>query len=186
MTFDNYKIRLIRIEDGEQFLRLITANRARIAEYFPKTSKAVFDKISAIEYIKLKINAADENEHFCFIIEDDAEHKLSGVIFLKNFDWTIPKCELGYFIDKDMEGKGITTKAISEIIKFSFDKLKLNKLFLRTALTNFSSKKVAEKNGFLAEGILRKDFKTETGELIDVVYYGLIKEQHYHPKVDII
>jgi len=113
---------------------------------------------------------------YCFIIEDVKEGKLAGAIFLKNFDFTIPKCELGYFIDKEYEGKGVTSKATTKIVRYCFDNLKLNKIFLRAAATNFPSKKVAEKNGFITEGILRKDFKTEAGELIDVVYYGLLKE----------
>jgi ribosomal-protein-serine acetyltransferase len=167
---------LIHTEDVDQFLELITANRTRISEYFPKTAKAVYDKTSTTAFIKAKNNSANEKDNYCFVIEDTLEHKLSGVIFLKSFDWTIPKCELGYFIDKNKEGKGITTKAISEIIKFCFGELKLNKLFLRAARDNFSSKKVAEKNGFIAEGILRKDFKTENRNLIDVIYYGLLKE----------
>lgn len=177
MTFDNYIIRLIRQEDAEQFLELVMANRPYISNYFQTTSKTVYDKKSAKEYIKTKINLANDKVHYCFVIEDISEHKLSGSLFLKNFDWTIPKCELGYFIDKNKEGKGITTKATAEIIKFCFDRLKLNKLFLRAAADNFPSRKVAEKNGFIAEGIIRNDFKTENGVLIDVVYYGLLREQ---------
>lgn len=177
MTFDNYSIRLIRTEDTVQLLELINTNRTRISNYFQKTSKAVYDKSSAKTYIKESISAANRKEHFCFVIEDTLEHKLSGVIFLKKFDWAIPKCELGYFIDKDKEGKGITTKALAEIINYCFDSLKLNKLFLRAAVDNFQSKKVAEKNGFIIEGILRKDFKTQDGVLIDVVYYGLLREK---------
>ncbi len=175
LTFDNYKIRLIRPEDTIQLLELVNTNRTRISNYFQKTSKAVYDKNSAKAWIKDRIISANKKEHYCFIIEDTFEHKLSGVVFLKNFDWAIPKCEIGYFIDKNKEGKGITTKATAEIIKFCFDNLKLNKLFLRAAIDNFSSKKVAEKNGFLPEGILRNDFKTEKGILIDVVYYGLLR-----------
>lgn len=177
MTFDNYSIRLIHPDDTEQLLALINANRTRISNYFQKTSKAVYDKSSSKAYIKASIKAANLKEHYCFVIEDPLEHKLSGVIFLKKFDWAIPKCELGYFIDKDKEGKGITTKALAEIINYCFDSLKLNKLFLRAAVDNFQSKKVAEKNGFITEGILRKDFKTQDGVLIDVAYYGLLREK---------
>jgi ribosomal-protein-serine acetyltransferase len=176
MTFDNYSIRLIRSEDAEQLLELVTDNKTRISNYLPKTANSVYDATSAALFIKAKNDSANQKEHYCFVIEDIKEHKLSGLIFLKSFDWTIPKCELGYFIDKNKEGQGITSKAVSEIIKFCFNNLKLNRLFLRAAVDNFGSKKVAENNGFIAEGILRKDYKTGSGELIDVVYYGLLKE----------
>jgi RimJ/RimL family protein N-acetyltransferase len=51
----------------------------------------------------------------------------------------------------------------------------LNKIFMRIAEDNVSSRRVAEKNEFKIEGVLRKDFKTAEGKLIDVVYYGLIQ-----------
>jgi RimJ/RimL family protein N-acetyltransferase len=175
MTFDNYILRPLLMKDADQLLDLVTMNRTRISNYLPKTAKAIYDKRSAKVYIREKLRNAKELREFCFLIEDQAEKKLCGAVFLKNFEWSVPKCELGYFIDKNEEGKGITTGALKEIITYCFENLKLNKLFLRTAIDNIGSKKVAEKNGFIEEGILRKDFMTERGELIDVVYYGLIK-----------
>ena len=83
---------------------------------------------------------------------------------------------MGYFIDKDYEGKGIITKGLSQVIRFCFDTLKLKKLFLRIDPDNFPSKRVAEKNGFIVEGTLRSEYRTGNGDLIDLVYYGLVNE----------
>jgi RimJ/RimL family protein N-acetyltransferase len=148
----------------------------RISNYLPKTAKAVHDKASAAAYIKEKIRNAREMKEFCFLIVDDSVQNPCGAIFLKNFEWSVPKCELGYFIDKEYEGKGITGQALKEITVFCFENLKLNKLFIRAAIDNTASRKVAEKAGFREEGLLRKDFMNEKAELIDVVYYGLVKE----------
>lgn len=175
MNFDNYILRLINKGDALAFLTLVLNNRSRINNYLPKTTKANSDAESTILYIDQKVRQAEANENFCFVIEDKDTKKLAGAVFLKSFDWSVPKCELGYFVDKDYEGKGITSRSISEIINYCFNVLKINKLFLRTALDNIGSRRVAEKNGFLEEGVLRKDFMNENGELIDVVYYGLIR-----------
>ncbi len=35
-----------------------------------------------------------------------------GFIDLKNIDWRVPKSEIGFFIDTDYAGKGITSKAL--------------------------------------------------------------------------
>jgi ribosomal-protein-serine acetyltransferase len=176
MTFDNYILRPLQSGDAEGLLVLVTVNRERISNYLPKTAKAITDKRSVHRYIKEKMKNAEEMREFCFLIIDKDTEKPCGAIFLKSFEWTIPKCELGYFIDAAYEGKGIITKGLKEITHYCFEKLKINKLFLRSAVDNHGSKRVAEKSGFLEEGILRKDFMTRNGELVDVVYYGLIKE----------
>ena len=98
-----------------------------------------------------------------------------GQLAIKNIDWTIPKAELGYFIDQAHEGKGIVTEALQIVIQYAFADLKMNKLFLRTLVGNVGSQKVAEKNGFIKEGILRKEFKSGNNKLEDVVYYGLLR-----------
>lgn len=157
-------------------LALIENNRSRIRAYLPKTAGSITDKASAKAYIKLKMQNSAERREFCFLITDLGSSQLCGAIFLKNFEWSVPKCELGYFIDSNYEGKGITSLAIKKIVSYCFSSMRLNKIFIRSALDNAASRMVAEKNGFKEEGIIRKDFMTERGELIDVVYYGLVNE----------
>jgi len=176
MNFDNFQLRLIRREDALSFFTLVDSNRDRIGNYLPKTTKGNSTPEFTVLYIDQKLIQAEAKENFCFVIEDQETKKLAGAVFLKSFDWSVPKCELGYFIDKNYEGRGITSRSIREIINYCFRELKLNKLFLRSAIDNAGSKRVAEKNGFIVEGVLRKDFMTESGDLIDVVYYGLIRE----------
>jgi ribosomal-protein-serine acetyltransferase len=50
------------------------------------------------------------------------------------------------------------------------------KLFLRTQALNTQACGLAEKLGFEKEGLLRKDYKTTSDELVDLVYYGLLKK----------
>ncbi|MFT5779805.1 MAG: ribosomal-protein-serine acetyltransferase [Crocinitomicaceae bacterium] len=40
-----------------------------------------------------------------------------------------------------------------------------------------AAKKLAESCGFEIEGTIRKDYKTTSGELIDLIYYGLLKSK---------
>lgn len=174
LSFANYLLRSLNKNDSDKLLSLVNNNRERIRSYLPKTANAIKDNESARAFIEIKIRNQLEKTEFCFLIEDIAEKKFAGLFFLKNFDWTVSKCELGYFIDKELEGKGIISETMSVIIPWCFKSLKLNKLFLRSAKDNLGSRRVALKNGFMEEGTLRKDFMTENGELIDVVYYGLI------------
>jgi len=95
---------------------------------------------------------------------------------VKNIDWVIPRGEIAYIISEEYEGKGIMTEALTVIIKFSFENLSMNRLFLRVMTNNNRSYELAERCGFSREGILRKDHKTYEGELVDLYYYGMTRE----------
>ncbi|HRY63322.1 MAG TPA: GNAT family N-acetyltransferase [Patescibacteria group bacterium] len=63
--------------------------------------------------------------------------------------------DIGYFIDEAYWGKGIATEAVKLIEKFAYKVLKLYRLELRIKPKNKASIKVAIKNGYRKEGLLR-------------------------------
>ena len=96
---------------------------------------------------------------------------------LKNFDWRVPKCEFAYFIDKSYEGKGIISKVTKVLIDHCFKVLKMSKVWIETGEDNIGSKTIALKNGFKLEGLLRNNFRDAEGNLLNLEYYGLLKEE---------
>ena len=99
-----------------------------------------------------------------------------GCVFVKSIDWNIPKAEIGYFVDHRHTGKGIVTKAVSRVVQYCFEKLGLRKLLIKTHESNIGSRRVAEKNGFRIEGTIRNDHKTTDGQILDMIYYGLTRD----------
>jgi ribosomal-protein-serine acetyltransferase len=175
LNFDTYRLRLIAEEDASALFHLIEKNRTRLRDYFPNSIKSIISADSALLYIREKIRQSQNKVFYCFVIEEQNTKGLVGIVFVKNVEWTIPKAELAYFIDSDFEGKGIISKSLALVIRYGFETLKLNKLYLRAAGDNKASQRVAEKNGFRQEGTLRSDFKTSDGKLIDLIYYGLLR-----------
>jgi RimJ/RimL family protein N-acetyltransferase len=176
MKFDHYIIMPVETKDAAGILELVATNRERLTDYFPGTTARVQDRASAKSFVADKIAEAEKKDQFTFMIYDTAVKKCAGMMYVKSIDWRIPKAEIAYFIDKAYEGKGIITKAVGCITDYCFSVFGMNKLFLRAAQNNTGSKRVAEKNGFMLEGTLRKDFRTGDGKLIDLYYFGLIKE----------
>lgn len=176
MHFDSFNIRQIKKSDAPEYFLFIESNRKRIARYFPTTTSSTKDLDSTIRLISSQLSMSRKKEFFHFLICDTLSNTIVGSIIIKNIDWNIQKCELGYFINKNHEGKGITTKAISLIVDHCFKALGLNKVYMRIAEDNFPSRRVAEKNSFVVEGTLRQDFKIAKGYWIDVVYYGLLRQ----------
>jgi len=174
MKFDHYTVRLAAMSDLPDYFHLIESNRKRLEDFFAGTVAMTKTLEETKRHLADVIAKAEKNNYFPFIIIDDRFQKVIGSIQIKSVDWSIPKGELGYYIDQQYEGKGVITAAVSLIIDFSFNQLGLNKLFIRTYEGNIGSRKIAEKNGFVVEGIIRCDYKTTSGWLIDTMYYGLL------------
>jgi len=168
-------VRPVTHGDTEELFFLIENNRDRIAEYFPITSSSVTNLASTEQFINRMTTGYVDGTNYLFIIEHTDTKHLCGSIFLKNFESRVPKCELGYFLDKQYEGKGIASKALQAVCTFCFEELQLNKLCIRTGIDNIASKRLAENMGFKLEGIVRNDFRTASGILVDIAYYGRIK-----------
>lgn len=169
------EIRLVEAKDAKSLFGLIEKNRNRLLAYFPVTTKEISDLKSTRRFIDQKSDQADFQEQYYFLLFDQSD--LVGNVTAKNIDWTVNKCELSYFIDSDSEGTGIISKALDYLIDYCFETLKLNKLYLRIVPENTRSIKLAERKGFTLEGTHKRDFKTGDGNIVDVNYYALFREE---------
>ncbi|WP_303315409.1 GNAT family N-acetyltransferase [Flavivirga abyssicola] len=172
MEFDNYSIRKLNSNDVHNYFQLLENNRDRLREVFTDTVL----ETTTIEDTKVFLSKMKErmegDNYLPHVVIEEKTTKFIGFIDVKHIDWNIPKGELGLYIDKDYSGKGIMTKALKLFCEYAFNKYHFAKLFLRTHTKNISMQKVAEKCGFQKEGVIRKDYKTTSGEIIDLVYYG--------------
>ena len=182
MQFDGFQIRPLSSNDAENYFLLVDKNRKRLEDFFAGTvskNKTITDTHAFINDVTER---AGKKIYFPFVIVDLATQKPIGYVDIKSIDWNIPKAELGFFIDEHYEGKGIISNAVSKMMEHCFKTLQIKKLFLRTHEKNTGSRKVAEKNGFILEGIIRSDYKTTSGVVVDLMYYGLLKSEYdTHP-----
>lgn len=167
-------VRIFNNDDLKGYWNLIKTNRERLEKDFPITLKNTRTKKATESWIDQKIKSWSKHTSFSFVILENENDTLIGQLTIKTIDWKIPKAEMAYFIDKDWEGKGITTEVVKGGIDFCFNNLKLNKVFIRTAPDNRASQRIAEKCGFKKEGLLKKDHRQSDGTLSDVLYYGLL------------
>jgi ribosomal-protein-alanine N-acetyltransferase len=167
-----------RIGEGKIFYGIIEKNRDRMLDNFPIMLSNTHDAVSGEFYIRKKIEEWEERSAFNFGIWFKEDRNYIGHISVKNIDWVIPRGEIAYIISKEYEGKGIMTEALTAVIKFSFENLFMSRLFLRVMTSNNRSYELAERCGFSREGILRKDHKTYEGDLVDLYYYGMTKEDY--------
>ena len=86
------------------------------------------------------------------------------------------RVNLGYFLKKEYWGKGYTTEACREIIKFAFTKDNVIKIETGCLKENYASEKVMIKSGMIKEGTLVKH-QIHENTWKDRVVYGITKEE---------
>lgn len=81
---------------------------------------------------------------------------------------------IGYWIDQQYAGRGITSLAVAMASDYAFDRLRLHRLELNIRPENAASRAVAEKLGFQEEGF-RAQYLHIDGDWRDHVTYVLIR-----------
>ncbi len=98
---------------------------------------------------------------------------LVGAISLVAINRQDSRAELGYWIGKPFWGKGYCTEAASEILRYAFETVRLNRVSARHLARNPASRRVLEKIGMSREGCLRQDNK-KWDIFEDVVVHGIL------------
>ena len=178
MSFTDWKTDRIEHVLPEEFFKLIDKNKNHIGKTFPVTLANSDSLKKAEDFLAVSLDKEKNNEGFYFYARDNKTNDLIGYLCVKSIDYRISKCELGYFVDEDYQGKGITSKMVSDALDFCFKELMLNKVFICTSEINLASQRIALKHNFKQEGILRDEFRNGDGELQNTVYFGLLKSEY--------
>lgn len=92
---------------------------------------------------------------------------------LHRINWSVPKFEIGYWIDTRYSGKGLMTEAVAEITEFAFTELNARRVEIRCDSKNIRSRAIPEKLNFALEGILKNDGLSGDGkELRDTCVFA--------------
>ncbi|PWT72497.1 MAG: N-acetyltransferase [Bacteroidetes bacterium] len=101
-----------------------------------------------IDFIE-KINAGILlNQSFYWAITLLNNSKLIGTICLWNFSKTHNQAEIGYELNPAYQGLGLMQEAMSKVVEFGFEALRLNSILASTHKENKRSIHLLEKYGF--------------------------------------
>lgn len=127
-------------------------------ESFEDVAKHVFKKPSL-----------DAREIDFLILKDG---KAIGSFHVHTISYSDHKAEIGYGIEKGEEGKGYVSESLQLVIA-EMKRLGFNKVIISCDKNNVRSIQVAERNGFLREGLFVQDC-IEDGRFRDSVLFGKI------------
>lgn len=128
------------------------------------------------EFIEYVLGRYENGELAPWGIELKENGKFIGTVDFVSWSPHHNNAEIGYVLSKPYWGKGITTEAANELIRFGFEKMDLVRIQARCFMENRGSERVMEKLGMTYEGVIRKGMFTK-GEHRDLKLYSLLKEE---------
>ena len=91
------------------------------------------------------------------------------------FDWAVPRFEIGYWCRSSRTGQGFVTEAVQALTAMAFDTLGARRVEIFTDDLNQASWRVAERAGFVLEGVHRHMRIDPDGTLRDMRVYAQVR-----------
>jgi RimJ/RimL family protein N-acetyltransferase len=88
----------------------------------------------------------------------DAEGTLLGLALVPRIEAEARTVELGYLVAPEARGRGIATEALRILTEWALRELAAERIELRIAAENRASQRVAERCGYVREGVLRSAY----------------------------
>lgn len=136
-----------------------------------------YQKSDALTFIENATRALAEGREVHLGIRMAETNELIGVLGLKEISAKNKKAEVGFWIGKSYWHKGYSTQAVSMIVEYGFEKLKLNKITANVFAFNEASVRLLQKLGFVREGLLRDNI-LQKDDFVDSMLFGILKKEY--------
>lgn len=172
-TFKKYTIETIHEKYTWRICDLMVANSDRLKRYFPRTLEQNLNPELSKIFVADKVRQFERKEEFLFVLKEKENHKVIGLVYIKELDWKTGHAELAYCIGYQYEGKGWMTETVKTLSTYAFDTLGLKTLQIIVHKTNLGSINVAEKCGYLWVRTLKREHTPPGEEPLDMELYEL-------------
>jgi RimJ/RimL family protein N-acetyltransferase len=142
-----------------------------------------YGEVDARNYLMQRYDSlhAGVTAPYAIVSASDLDHVI-GSISLVRLAWKHLRGEVGYWLAPEARGHGHATRAVRLICAWGFESLGLERIDLFAATGNPASQHVAERAGFVREGVLRSFMRGKDGYL-DMVAFGLLADHQRRPDV---
>jgi len=93
-----------------------------------------------------------------FAVVDSDSRKFLGLAFAPRIDAQEQTAELGYLVTPSARGRGVAAEALAVLTRWAFDSVGMQRLELLISVENAASKRVAERCGYVLEGVMRSAY----------------------------
>jgi ribosomal-protein-alanine N-acetyltransferase len=139
--------------DAEAYTALLDENRGFLKPFEPAHSPEYWTLDQQRALLRQSTKEFEARSAFIFgIIAPDGE--LAGRVALNNVVWKAwQNANLGYWVDRAHNGRGLATDAVKLVLRFAFEMVNLHRVEAGVMPRNKASIRVLEKAGFRTEGL---------------------------------
>lgn len=166
-------LRPIELQDAPAVLELILSNEQHLKQWLPWVVKP-FTIHTVLSYIEMSDRKRVQQTGYEYVMI--YRQQICGIVGLQHIDWENRKANIGYWIGKPFEGKGLILRSVNAVVRTAFDDLKLNRVEMYCAEKNFRSRTIPERLSFRIEGVLRQN-EWLYDHYVNHVVYGLLRSE---------
>lgn len=170
-------LRPFRRRDADPLTEAVRSSLTELSRWLPWVHSR-YGKGDALRFVRDSTAAWAEGRAFDFAIRSKAEiDRHLGNVSVWHTSRREQAGEVGYWVRSDEAGRGIGTEATARILQVAFEELGMHRVILRIAAGNLASERIAQKLGFVREGLLRKEVLVN-GDWLDHSLWGLLEEEY--------
>lgn len=128
-----------------------------------------------LAFIRRMMSTFSSNEGFSAGIWVDGS--VGGVITLHKVDWLNRKGEIGYWLGREFQGRGVMTDAARAVTGHALVELQLNRVEIQCAANNVKSSAIPKRLRFTREGVLREAHYLN-GRQEDLEMYSMLRGEY--------
>ncbi len=170
---EEIKLRLVTQADAPGIFALTDRDREYLREWLPWVDRTL--SVADTEgFVTRSMDQVRRGEGFHACVEYRGD--LAGILGFVYLDPVNRRAEIGYWLGRAFQGRGIMTRACRRLVEFGFEPLGLHRVEIRVDVDNRKSRAIPERLGFAQEALLRESVQ-DYGRFRDIVMYALLRQE---------
>lgn len=172
-ALETSRLRLREITQGDAEDIFACFSNDKVTRYYGQETLQQIEQ--AVSFVEFFSRSLIEKRGMRWGIERKDTKGIIGTIGYNAWSPKHNRAEIGYEIHPDQWGKGYASEAMSKVLEYGFDVLKLTRVGAIVFIDNGASIHLLNKMGFQREGILRS-YMVQNGVSHDTYAYSLLKQ----------
>ena len=172
LTTERLLLRRIELSDANDLF--ILRSDERMMKYLDRPRAKTKEDAEKLVQIFEDLLIKNEGINWGITLKDNS--RLLGTICFWKLQLENERSEIGYMLHSDFHRKGIMQEAITAVLNYGFNELKLHSVEANVNPENTASIKLLEKNNFVREAYFKENYFYH-GKFLDSAIYSLVKSK---------
>jgi ribosomal-protein-serine acetyltransferase len=167
------ELRLPEERIAPALFKVIDDNREHLQEWLAWVTERTSEE-DILAWIRAVLEQFAANKGFTAVIWVDGQ--IAGAAGILPIDWRNRNAEIGYWLAREFQGRGLVTDACSALMRHLLVELDLHRVEIHCATGNTRSRAIARRLGFTHEGTMR-EAQLLNGRFGDLEKYSLLRSE---------